>query len=68
MNPARKILLAIAAVSVIGPAVGLLAEHFHLSQSFASAGIGVVIGMGVALGVLSPAPKGTKSTDSSMSS
>ena len=60
MNSIKRILFAIAAVSVIGGVIGLLAEHLHLSQAFASTGIGVVIGAGVALCILSFAPKGTK--------
>ena len=60
MNSVKKILIAFAAVSVIGGVLGLVVDHFHLPQAIASTGIGVVIGVGVALCILSFAPKGTK--------
>ena len=60
MTSAARFLLAIAAISVVGGAVGLVAGHFHVPQSYTSAGVGVVIGVGVALGAFSRAPKRTK--------
>jgi hypothetical protein len=63
MNSAARILFAIAAMSVIAAALGLLVEHFHLPQNFSSAGIGVAIGVGVALGALSLAPKEQSATE-----
>ena len=60
MNSTTKILLAIAAVCLIGAVVSLMVEHFHLPQTYESAGIGIVIGAGVALGAFSLTPKGTR--------
>jgi hypothetical protein len=60
MNSAARILFGIAAMSVIAAAVGLLVEHFHLPQNFSAAGIGVAIGVGVALGGFSLSPKRNK--------
>jgi len=59
MNSATKIFLAIAGVIVVGPAVNLMVAHFHLPQIYASAGIGIVIGAGAALGALPLTPKRT---------
>jgi predicted tellurium resistance membrane protein TerC len=61
MNSAAKIVFAIAAVIIAGAAVNLLVEHFHLPQTYASAGIGIVIGAGIALAALSFTRKGTTS-------
>ena len=60
MTPAKKILFTIAAVTVIAAAVGVAIGYFHLPPTLASAGVGVVIGVGVALGAFSLTPKGTK--------
>lgn len=57
MNAGNRILFAIAAVTVLGAATLLAVGHFHLSQAFAASAIGIVIGMGVALGTVSPTPK-----------
>ena len=56
MNVGKRILFAIAAVTVLGAATFLTVGHFHLSQAFAASAIGVVIGMGVALGAVSSTP------------
>ena len=61
MTPTAKILIAIVATTVLGAAVALVVGHFHLPQTFSSAGIGVVIGVAIALGAFSLTPKGTKS-------
>ena len=61
MTAANRILVAIAVVIVISGGINFAVEHFHPSQTFASEGIGVAIGMGVALAALSLTPKGTKS-------
>jgi hypothetical protein len=60
MSAAEKILGAIAAMIVMGVLVNIAVGHFHLSQTFAPAGTGVVIGMGVALGAFSLTPKRNK--------
>jgi hypothetical protein len=60
MTAGMRILIAIAAVTLIGAAIGLVVGYFHLPQTIASAAIGVVVGMGIALGALSLTPKRTK--------
>jgi len=57
MTARTRILTAIAAVTAIGAVIGRVAGYLHLSQTFAAAAIGVVIGMAVALGALSFTPK-----------
>ena len=57
MKSGRKILITIAAVIVSAAAIGVLVGYFHIPQTFASVGVGVVVGMGVALGALSLTPK-----------
>jgi len=57
MTSGIKIVTVIASVTAISAVIGLVAGHFHLSQTFESAAIGVVIGMGVALGAFSVTPK-----------
>ncbi len=57
MTSGLKILIAIAAVTAISAAVGLVVSYFQLPQTFAPAGIGVVIGMGVALGAFALTPR-----------
>ncbi len=56
MNAGKRVLFAIAAVTVLGAATFLTVGHFHLSEAFAASAIGIVIGMGVALGAVSPTP------------
>lgn len=60
MTPAKKILFTIVAITVIGAAVGVVIAYFHLPPTLESAGVGVVIGVGVALGAFSFTPKGRK--------
>jgi len=56
VNAGSRILFAIAAVTVLGAATILAVGHFHLREAFAASAIGIVIGMGVALGAVSPTP------------
>ena len=62
MSSGIKILLAFAGIIVIAASVKLLVGHFHLSQAFSSAAIGIVIGVGVALGAFSLTPKKQSAT------
>ena len=57
MTSGTKILIAMAAVTAVGAAIGRVVAYFHLPQTFASSAIGVVIGMGIALGAFSLMPK-----------
>jgi hypothetical protein len=52
----KRILLAMVTVTVLGAATLLAAGHFRLREAFAASAIGIVIGMGVALGFVSPTP------------
>jgi len=63
MSAPIRILFAIAAVSLVASVLRLLAGQFHLPETFASVGIGVVIGAGVALGTLPLVPRKQSATE-----
>jgi len=52
----KRILWAMAEVAVLGAAAFWGVGHFHLREAFAASAIGIVIGMGVALGAVSSTP------------
>jgi hypothetical protein len=58
MTSSKKILVTIASVTAGSAAIGGIVSYFHFPPTFASAAIGVVIGVGVALGAFSLTPKG----------
>ncbi len=60
MRTGKRVSLVAVAVTLMGGAIGLMGGYFHLRQTFASAAVGVVVGVGVALGAFSFRPKSTK--------